>query len=270
MTQLLKPYYVAGYETRPDVSDLIQQRAEKLRVFGFDDDDLGKQEITFPWAGSTNTIPNLFWFFVHVFSRPDVVERISAEIEAVATFTNTEEGRVATIKAKTIDKECPFLHACYRETLRLYVHNVGVRRTMKETSIKDAQGREYLLKKGINVQWSSSLTHLLQSVWGEDAYEFKPERFLNVSSQEEKRRRGANIPFGGGKYLCPGRNFALAESLGFIGVLATGFEVTGVQVPDSEDPPIGTGSRKPLWGSVSRGAKIQRKAGWEDVTWNFA
>ncbi|CAM1505894.1 Fc.00g115310.m01.CDS01 [Cosmosporella sp. VM-42] len=270
LNKILKPFYVAGHETRPDVSAIIQRRAELLRREGFDDDDLGVQEITLPWVGTTNTIPTLFWLFVHLFSRPEYVKRVRAEIESIATINIGDEGRVATLKAKEVDKQCPVLMACYREVLRMYIHNVGNRRTMKDTTIKDSNGREYLLKKGINVQWSSSVTHTVNSVWGDDAAIFKPERFLDVTAQEEKRRRGANIPFGGGRNLCPGRNFALAENLGFIGVLAAGFEVDGVHVPESEDPIIGTGARKPVWGSTVRSARIRRRSGWQDVTWRFA
>ncbi|KAJ3544468.1 hypothetical protein NM208_g3026 [Fusarium decemcellulare] len=262
---ILEPYYAAGYEKNPDVSGLIQERTKILREEGFDDHDLGIQEITMPWVAVTNTIPTLFWFFVHIFSQRHIVEKIRGEIEAVTTITDTEEGRAATISAKELDKQCEYLYACYREMLRLVIHNTGSRRVENDTTIKDSQGREYLLTKGTNIQWPSSLTHQLDSVWGDDAQCFKPERFLDVSAQEEKRRRGANIPFGGGKYLCPGRQFAVAESLGFVGVLAAGFEVEGVVVPDSEDPAIGVGTRKPIWGSTSRGAKITRRVGWEDV-----
>ncbi|KAM5344429.1 hypothetical protein ACJ41O_012965 [Fusarium nematophilum] len=269
LQKTLEPYYVAGHEKLPDVSAIISGRAAALRKAGFDDHDLGIQEITFPWAGTTNTIPTLFWLFVHLFTRPDLVERVRSEFGAIVTITDGDDGRIATISARETEKKCPFLLACYREILRLYVHNVGNRVTMKDTTIRDPQGNEYLLKKGVNVQWSSSLTHLLESVWGKDAESFSPERFLDVGPQEEKRRRGASIPFGGGKHLCPGRQFALAENLGFVGVLCLGFEVRGVHLPRSEDPAMGTGSRKPVWGDESRGVQISRRDGWEDVTWRF-
>ncbi|KAF4997082.1 hypothetical protein FDECE_12193 [Fusarium decemcellulare] len=266
---ILEPFFVARYENNPDVSGIIRERAKILREEGFDNHDLGVQEITLPWVAATNTMPAIFWLFVHIFSRPDMVQRVRGEIEATAAITHTEEGRVATLSAKDLDKRCPYLHACYREMLRFVIHITGNRRVEKDTTIKDSEGREYLLTKGTHIQWPSSLTHSLDTIWGDDAGSFNPERFLNVSAQDEKRRRGANIPFGGGKHLCPGRQFAMAESLGFVGVLAAGFEVEGVALPDSEDPPIGLGTRKPVYGSKSRGAKITRRVGWEDVTWRF-
>ncbi|KAL6355413.1 hypothetical protein LRP88_11002 [Fusarium phalaenopsidis] len=267
---LLESFYAAGYETRPDVSSIIQKRTEILRREGFDDRDLGIQEITIPWVATTNTIAVLYWLFARVFSVPEYTQRIRNEMEAISIITSAKDkGRVGTISVKEMNKECTFLYACYRETLRLYIHNTGQRRVVKDTTIKDQEGREYLLKKGTNVQWPGSLTHMTDSVWGDDAWTFRPERFLEVSPQEEKQRRGAYIPFGGGKHLCPGRNFALSENMGFVGILALGYHVEGVRVPKSEDPGLGLGSRKPIGGTALRSAKVSRRVGWEDVTWEF-
>lgn len=248
---------------------IIRERAAILRQGGFNNQDLMVQEVTIPWVAVTNTIPTLFWFFMHIFSNPDRVERIRREVEAITTITTSDQGRQATIVIKDLEKKCNYLLACYRETLRITIHNVGSRRVLEDTTIKDGEGREYLLEKGINVQWCSSLTHVLEPVWGDDASSFVPERFLDIAPRDEKRRRGANIPFGGGRNLCPGRNFALAENIGFVGVLCAGFNVEEVQVPGFEDPVIGTGSRKPVWGDQRRGTGIGRRKGWEDVTWTF-
>lgn len=267
---LLEPFYAAGHETRPDVSSIIQRRTEILRREGFDDSDLGIQEITIPWVATTNTIAVLYWLFANVFSVPEYTQRIRDEMEAISFITTTKDGRrVGTISVKEMNKECTFLYACYRETLRLYIHNTGQRRVVKDTTIKDQQGREYILKKGTDIQWPGGLTHVSDSVWGKYPWTFRPERFLKVSPQEEKQRRGAYIPFGGGKHLCPGRNFALSENMGLVGILALGYQVEGVRVPESEDPGLGLGSRKPIGGVALRSAEISRRTGWEDISWQF-
>ncbi|KAM0273895.1 hypothetical protein ACHAQH_008157 [Verticillium albo-atrum] len=240
LNQLLKPYYANRYDERSDVSMLIQKRSEILRREGFDDDDLAIIELTLPWVGTTNTIPTLFWLFVHLFSNPEFVKRVRDEAEQLVSIQVGEAGQVATMAVTNIDKRCPVLLGVYREVLRKYVHQVGNRRVMKDSTIKDTNGREYLLKKGTTVQWATSVTHELDSVWGHDAESFNPERFIETTAQEDKGRRGANIPFGGGRNLCPGRSFALAENLGFVLALALGFEVEGVQVPESETPAMGT------------------------------
>ncbi|KAK7429792.1 hypothetical protein QQZ08_003637 [Neonectria magnoliae] len=269
LNRLLLPYYEAENYLRPDVSEVIRSRAVVLRREGFSALDLAIQELLLPWVGTTNTIPTLFWLFAELFSRPDYLERVKAEIEATTTMTSGQGRRTAVIDVRKLEKHCPVLHACYQETLRVYIHSVGNRRVMNDTTIQDSEGRKYLMKKGINVQWPPMVTHFLDSVWGEDAAIFNPERFLNVTAQDERIRRGAMLPFGGGRHLCPGRKFAFTEILGFVGVVALGFEVQGLALPDSEDQALGSAPRRPIWGKSAEGFTLRRRAGWEDVAWTF-
>ncbi|PNP60698.1 hypothetical protein FNYG_14571 [Fusarium nygamai] len=140
---------------------------------------------------------------------------------------------------------------------------------MKDTKIQDAEGRQYLLKKGSTVQWPPSVTHFTDEIWGEDSETFKPERFLDVTAQDEKRRRGSMLSFGGGRNLCPGRRLAFTEILGFAGVIALSYEVEGLSLPRSRDAGVGVGPRMPDWGSKNSGFCLKRKPDWDDVTWLF-
>ena len=80
------------------------------------------------------------------------------------------------------------------------------------------------------------------------------------------------MPFGGGKHLCPGRNFAFAEILGMMTVLLLGFEVRGVtekflQMPT---PKFGEAVPKPLDNGAGGSVGIERRNGWENVEWRFS
>jgi cytochrome P450 len=270
---ILKDYYVKHLDEGDDVAAIIKNRAAIERRCGVPDDEIGLIEFAMPWVGTTNTIPTLFWFFVHVFSEPAYVARIRDEVQALTTITAASDGkgRVADIDITRLEKDCPMLHACYREALRLYSDMFGNRRVMADTIVRDpSDGREYLLRKGVNVQWVSCIPHLLQEVWGPDARDFNPERFVETPAPEEKKRRGAMIPFGGGRNLCPGRGFALAENLGLISALALGYEIEGASVPGDVNAYMGTAMRRPVWGDKNPGVRIKRRAGWEDVTWKFS
>lgn len=269
LNKLFLPFYEARCEEGPDVSDIVRKRTAVLRAAGYNDLDLAVQELMLPWVGSTNTIPALFWLFVNLFARPEYLERVQAEIEAITTIEDGPNGRKALVDSTKFEKHCPVLNACYQETLRMYLHSVGNRRAMNDTKIQDLDGREYLLKKGTNVQWPPMVTHFIDTVWGDDADTFNPERFMKPTAQDEKARRGALLPFGGGRHLCPGRKFAFAEILGFTGVLALGFTVEGLALPDSTDPIFGSAPRRPAWGASGPGFKLGRRPGWEDVTWTF-
>lgn len=272
---LLIPYYEAKYDQLPGTSQIIRQRASVLRAKGFTDEQLGRQEIFPLWAAVINTTGVLFWAMVQLFSRPDYVARVRAEFEGMASISeNNKEGggRTATVSAAGLDKACPVLNAIYQETLRHDLNAVGARSVVKDTTIKDPDdGREYLLKQGALVQWATQVTGFLENVWGSEAETFDPERFMpeNLTPQAEKRQRGALIPFGGGRHLCPGRFLASAQILGFLGVLATGFEVDGLERPDAGDPKMGAAPREPIWGARNRGFTLRRREGWEDVNWVF-
>lgn len=269
--RLLIPYYEAKYDQLPDTSDIIRKRAECLRGKGFSDEQLGRQEMLLLWAGVINTGGMLFWAMAQLFIRPEYVSRVRSEFENIVTMSqNTDGGRIATVEATRLDKACPVLNACYQETLRYDLNAVGARSVLKDTMIKNPEdGREILLRKGALVQWALQVTGFLESVWGVDADTFDPERFLHLSPQDEKLRRAALIPFGGGKHLCPGRFLASAEILGFLGVLATGFEVEDMGLPDSANPKMGAAPRQAVWGARDPGFKLRRRVGWEDVTWEF-
>ncbi len=272
--EALKQFYVAELDRGSDVAALVHSRAQLLRRLGVREADFGVIEFTFPWVATTNTFPTLFWFFVHVFTRPDYVETIRAEVLAITTITSGDGGgggaaRKAIINITKLEKSCPFLMACYREVLRIYNWNTGHRRVLQDTTIRGSDGREFLLTKGTTVQWISAVTQLNASIWGDDVDDFKPERWIDTPANEEKRRRGAMIPFGGGRNLCPGRNFALAENLGLVGSLALGFDKDDVKVPKAGMPIMGTAVKQPILAGSESVVSIGRRKGWEDVGWNF-
>ncbi|KAL2877002.1 hypothetical protein SGCOL_007837 [Colletotrichum sp. CLE4] len=269
MSDLIRPFYKARKDENSNVAKIFQDRARYLRELGMPSEDLSQTEFLILFAATLNTAPNLFWTFAEVFSRPEFIERIRQEVLQVAVATKTETGRDVTIDAKNLEADCPVLGACFREVLRLHSAQIGNRRVMKDATLEDTDGRQYLLKKGTNMQWSASVTHFMPEIWGDDAASFKPERFHDVDPREEKRRRGALIPFGGGRYLCPGRHFAQTETLGFVSVLALGFDVNGVKVPAAEAPPLGGAMRRPAGNRAAEHIKISRREGWEDVTWRF-
>ena len=269
----LRPFYVNHLDEGDDVSALMQDRAAMNRRLGIPDDEISIIEFSMPWVGTTNSVPTLFWLFAHVLTSPDLVARVRSEVQAVTAVTTDALGgrTAAAIDVAGLDKACPILLSCYRETLRLYSDQLGNRRVMADTTLRDPDsGHEYLLRKGVHVQWPSIVPHRLKSVWGADANEFRPDRFVDTpSAEEEKLRQGANIPFGGGRHLCPGRNFARAEILGMVGALALGFEVEGARVPAAADPYLGTAMQRPEWEGQNPGLRVTRRIGWEDVRWSF-
>jgi nitrite reductase/ring-hydroxylating ferredoxin subunit len=61
------------------------------------------------------------------------------------------------------------------------------------------------------------------AAWAAD--EFKPERWLDYSRQDNPHHRKSFLPFGGGPRLCPGRSLALLEIKMAAGMICRHFEV---------------------------------------------
>ncbi|KAG8928188.1 hypothetical protein FRC02_007264 [Tulasnella sp. 418] len=133
----------------------------------------------------------------------------------------------------------PYLEAVVRENLRL---NAVVSGTLREagkddtiplsTPYVDKQGvtrHEVKIDKGTTVYFSIISMHRDKSVWGEDAMEFKPERWLKG---EETQQRSTDVPgvfaglmtFIGGPRACIGYRFALLEMKALIFVLVRSFK----------------------------------------------
>ncbi len=84
--------------------------------------------------------------------------------------------------------------------------------------------RQISLQKRKSDNDTHKTVHRSKAIWGNDADEFRPERWLTVNKKQKK----AFILFGCGKHLCPGRDFAFVETLGTVAVFLLGFEIMEV------------------------------------------
>lgn len=92
------------------------------------------------------------------------------------------------------------------ETLRLYP---GAPFSNRETA-EEMKFGNYVIPKGVNIWVPVSTLHHDPEIWGEDAGEFKPERFANGISSACKLPN-LYMPFGLGLRSCLGQNFAMTE-----------------------------------------------------------
>ncbi|WZH50219.1 cytochrome P450 [Fusarium acuminatum] len=274
--EALKKYYGAEMDQNADVAEITKVRAKVSRESGIKNDEVAKLEMALIFVATTNSIPTAYWLLTNIWLRPDIVNRMRDEVASLAQISDRADGkgRNLTLDISQLEGRCPLLVSSYREAVRLGNQVLGTRRVMKDTILSDADGTSYLLRAGVNVMWSAKLMHRAADVWGDCPDMFVADRFLagKVGSVDmERKRRASYVPFGGGKHLCPGRNFAFAEILGFMSALALGFEVVGLKSSNvrMETGAIGEGVVKPPADGQGGAITIRRREGWEDVNWLF-
>ncbi|KAJ7103857.1 cytochrome P450 [Mycena epipterygia] len=138
----------------------------------------------------------------------------------------------------------PLLDAVIREMLRVYSPVTFVwRQTMKDVMIplvypirSTSTGEEtnqLLVEKGTKVYLGLSAANRSTAIWGPDAAEFKPERWLN-RSQSELKLPGAYsgiMSFLSGPKVCPGKTFAILEMKLVLSVLLLAFSFKPISEP---------------------------------------
>lgn len=224
---------------------------------------------------------------MYILSTPSLVRKLRKELEPLATpGTVLPNGkREVLVDIRNLEERAPLLVAAFRENQRIISVGSINRWVVSDTLLTDPSdpSQTYLLKKDTPLQISLMLNHMSEAHWGLDVSGFSAERFLQGESKTGEERvfqadapveRGAYTPFGGGKHLCPGRNFASAENWGTMIALLLGFDITTpegylLEAPERTMPLPTHGVGRPVEGSDLR-SSIRRRKGWENVVWKVA
>jgi len=181
----------AGGAGRDDVlSMLVEARDETGRPMT--DEELRDEMITLLVAGHETSATTLCWVFNRILPRPDMLEKLRAELRRVVGSSALAPRHVPQLE---------YLDATIKETLRLnpIIPIVGrrLRRPMR------VGGRD--LPAGTIVAPCIYLTHRRPDAWP-DPERFDPDRFVG-----QRTSPYAFFPFGGGVRRCLGMAFALYE-----------------------------------------------------------
>ncbi|KAH8551263.1 cytochrome P450 [Umbelopsis sp. PMI_123] len=106
-------------------------------------------------------------------------------------------------------KNMKYTHATFYEILRLYP---SVPANAKYALGDDIWPDGTVIRKGNYINWSPYAQGRLDSVWGPDAKEFKPERWI-VNGELKRESQGVWPVFHAGPRVCLGQNLATLESI---------------------------------------------------------
>ncbi|CAI7565267.1 uncharacterized protein N7487_001528 [Penicillium crustosum] len=170
----------------------------------FDEENLVDQSMTFLGAGHETTASALQWAVYALCKNPNVQTRLRDEIRANLPSVDDP----TPISAAAIDN-LPYLHAVCNEVLRFHPSVPTINRVaVRDTSIAGTH-----VPKGTTLTLSPQLINRLEELWGPDANEFNPDRFMGPGKANTGGAVSnyAFLSFLHGPRACIGQDFAKAE-----------------------------------------------------------
>ncbi|PPR90134.1 hypothetical protein GOBAR_AA30550 [Gossypium barbadense] len=203
-------------ETRKkELSESARQRSDLLTVFMTSKDEEGKPFsgkflrdicVNFILAGRDTSAVALSWFFWLVGKNPRVEEKIVAEISGIVEEREEIKNGELVFKAEEI-KKMDYLQAALSEALRLYP---SVPLDLKEAVEDDVLPDGTVTKTGTKVVYAIYAMGRIESIWGKDCKEYKPERWLRDGNYMSESAYKFSA-FNGGPRLCLGKDFAFYQ-----------------------------------------------------------
>jgi cytochrome P450 len=155
-----------------------------------------EQSATFLAAGHETTATAMAWFWHLLSHNLDARARMLDEIDAVL------QGR--TPAYEDFDR-LPWTKACFSEAIR--IHPPVYLSMRRATADDDLNG--YRIKRGTIVVVLTHRLHRNPEFWPQPE-RFDPNRF--IAGADADRPKAAYVPFGGGRRICIGTQFALLEA----------------------------------------------------------
>ncbi|EYU25023.1 hypothetical protein ABFS82_06G041100 [Erythranthe guttata] len=177
--------------------------------------------LSFIIAGKDTTASTLSWFLYMMCKHPLIQEKVVREVTEAANLSeNSSIDEIAnSITEKALDK-MQFLHAALSETLRLYP---ALPADGKMCFSDDTFPDGFSIKKGHLVSYVPYSMGRMKSLWGEDAEEYRPERWLDENGIFQQESPFKFTAFQAGPRICLGKEFAYRQMKVFASVLLSAF-----------------------------------------------
>ncbi|KAK8495492.1 hypothetical protein V6N12_032771 [Hibiscus sabdariffa] len=165
--------------------------------------------LNFLIAGKDTTANTSCWFFYILCKNPLIQEKIAQEVIDITCSKPNDanfDEFAAAITDATVD-QMHYLHAALTETLRLYP---VVPWDGRCAQVDDVLPDGHKVKKGDEVYYLAYAMGRMPYIWGEDAEEFRPERWLK-DGVFQPQSSFKFISFHAGPRICLGKEFAYRQ-----------------------------------------------------------
>ncbi|KAF8959382.1 cytochrome P450 [Flammula alnicola] len=202
-------------------------------------------------AGRDTTASALTFTVYMLAEHPDVLRRLREEILR----------KIGPQRRPTYDdfRDMKYMKAVINETLRLYpVVPFNIRISKKATTwpSKTPGGKPFYIPANTRTPYGVFMMHRRKDLWGPDALEFDPDRFLDDRLHKYLTPNPfIFLPFNAGPRICLGQQFAYHEASFFLVRLLQNF--SAISLAPAAQPP---GSRAPAdWAQDKDARKAKEK-----------
>ncbi|KAL5708339.1 hypothetical protein ACHQM5_019144 [Ranunculus cassubicifolius] len=212
LVKTINDYAMNIIRSREENCTADQQEQDLLSRFMFSDkfvsQDLDQKRkflrdiiTSFVLAGKDSTSTGLTWLFWILSANPKCQSIIYSEL---AHLPQVEPG----VFSYEDLKHSNYLHAAISESLRLFPPvPINTRLTVKDDTLPDGTK----VKAGWHADYSAYAVGRMESVWGADCREFKPERWLDENGEFQPLDPFKFPIFHGGPRMCLGKEMAYMQ-----------------------------------------------------------
>ncbi|XP_019183016.1 PREDICTED: alkane hydroxylase MAH1-like [Ipomoea nil] len=195
----------------------------------FDDKFLRDTILNLMIAGRDTTSSALTWFIWLVSTHPEVEKNIRDEL-LTAVNSGEDPKKFRLFKAEEL-KNLVYLHAALCESLRLYPPVPFQHKSPLQTDILPSGHK---VSPDTRLMFSLYAMGRMQFIWGKDAKEFKPERWINWERGAVKHEPSYKfLAFNAGPRTCLGKEVAFTQMKAVAAAIIHNYHVRAVKNHDA-------------------------------------
>jgi cytochrome P450 len=201
--------------------DLLTSYMSEDYNMGFKSDDefLRDTIVTFMLAGRDTVSSCLSWFFWLVSKNPAAGAKIREELKTTVPEKEAEKRRLFDIEEI---KKLVYLHGALCESLRLYppIHS-----EFKSPVRQDILPSGHRVNPKTKIVFSLYAMGRMSSVWGDDCFEFKPERWITDRGGMKHEPSYKFFSFNAGPRTCLGKDVAFTQMKAVVAAIIYNYQV---------------------------------------------
>ncbi|RMY29740.1 hypothetical protein D0866_08486 [Hortaea werneckii] len=179
-----------------------------------DETELRDQTLGVLFASRDTTSSLILWTILLLGQHPSIYQKLRRLV--METFPPSDQEDESLLDFTSL-KSCRYIQHVLNETLRLYQSvplnsRVAARDTVLPLGGGPDGTKPIAIRKGQQVLWNIYAMHRRKDLWGDDALEYKPERWEDPKRSRFVGDGFAYTPFSAGPRICLGQQYALTEA----------------------------------------------------------